>query len=296
MTLSRRQTRAICLFWGATVWPIAGVKADHTPARAGLPVRLESAAGADPLRGATATAQTQVGLSARYLQFRPPAVIGARPPRQTHGLVNTLRGDYAFSPRLALGVQLPALLTFGTGNSNTAAGLGDVGLGVRALPIISTSCQCTVDIRLNTRFPTGNKTLGFSAEQTITRASSLYIQTLGPGRAWTISLGAGLSWAWSAQTNLVLDYGASGRYALLRWLGGYLDARAQTFLRDSPRNFNALSQRRRGAGETAVVLSPGLSLRPVSGLWLAVGPQIPLTRVKDFDMGAALTATYTPSF
>jgi hypothetical protein len=286
------------LAWGV-FWAIAlmvGSAQAHHPSGGGtaarVPVTLGSAGGLDPLSGQTGTSRTRLGLRSRYLRFEvPDGELGVR-TRREHALLHELHASYAPIPEVAFEAGLPGVLRIPDGPA-PKAGLGDLRLGVRAVPRIDPGQARTVSIAAETTFPTGAAGKGLSADEYITRVSSAYSQVLGASQRWTLTASAGLSWGWSQDTNVVVDYGGSMSFAVLPSTRPFVDLRAQTFTRNTTERLLATQRGGRRAGDTSLVATPGVTFLPAEGWILSAGPQIPLTRVKDFDVGAVLNVQYT---
>ncbi|MEM9692338.1 MAG: hypothetical protein AAGA56_07325 [Myxococcota bacterium] len=306
------KTRAAVLF-GALLF--AGPAAAHHGA-SDTPGGWSGTAAVAPQPGADAAATSRLtaALSYQKLVDREPTYLLPLGAIGDHVAGLDLSYVHAFGPSVAMTGAIPLLGRWPAEEGGVSSfGLGDIRLGARFLPWLSSARDASLGLGLEFSFPSGGLRArevpppppdgGFfvpieeepeaprrGAGDIIVRSSVTYVQRWFSTLRLIVEVA--VATAFREEPNLLVDYGLNASWMPWSAVGGFLDLRTQTFLRDDAVGIDALQSQPRAAGDTMVTLSPGLLVRPTDGFILSASPQLPLTSVRTIEYGGSLAATF----
>lgn len=287
--------RCIALMtWGLLVSQAPLASAHHDGASA--PGGMTSSVSVLPAVGATVVPRSQASFVVRYrrLSDRPPSYLVPLDDPGDHFGVAEAGLTHAFSPRVAMSLAMPVVLRVpgAKDEGDPRVGAGDLRLGTRVVPWIEGAGRASVSVGLDLSFPSGGRrgddALRLGAGDVLGRASVLGLVQIA--EAWRITAEVGAETAPRPGANVVLDYALSGSWSPWSWGSAFLDVRARSYLRSEALGLSLPANLPREAGDTAVVLTPGLSVAPAEGVRISGGPEIPVSSVKDYALGATVGA------
>ena len=229
----------------------------------------------------------QIEVTARYLSAERKNI---GDDSLSHYLQLEPSASYSATDSLAISMRLPLVAHFQAQEADSF-GLGDIGVG------LLWSARGVSDGRLNLSTevysPSGDQAKGHGAGYFWSVLNLGYNQPLGA----RVQLGAqaGVSWGFNSAANAALDYGGSIAVQLSRMIWSALELRARTFLRttrDSTSPLSILTGSGRRAGDTGLLLAPNARARLTERLDCGIDVQIPVGRVRNFELATSLSIRY----
>ncbi len=187
----------------------------------------------------------------------------------------------------AMTMALPWAFRFAYG-AKDQQGLGDLQVGVRLLPWSSDAHGMAALVSAQLTLPTGSSEPGFSTRSVVGHVATTFMIKVADWMLLQAEIAARLNVA--ARPQVALLYTFESRVALLDWLQPLLAVQGQSFVRSGEAvSLQALPSQQREAGDTVVILEPGLALY-VQDAWALRGSAwVPLTTLRDFDWGSSLS-------